>query len=135
MLNFNKTGFKSFLFFCNKSKGVDVTFKDKFKLPALCSIYRPVNNASEIMQILGGVLKRRVKCPTLIHADSSRSHLVVSLTVSTKSPNALALGEKQTCTVLQKVLAHFSHIWETPLVNEQHHIHQETGKQVKIVAI
>ncbi|XP_038127079.1 kinesin-like protein KIF25 isoform X1 [Cyprinodon tularosa] len=53
--------------------------------------YEPVNNTSEIMQILGGFLKRRVKCPTLIHADSSRSHLVVSLTVSTKSPNALAL--------------------------------------------
>ncbi|KAM4529544.1 kinesin-like protein KIF25 [Fundulus diaphanus] len=53
--------------------------------------YEPVQNAFEIMKILGGVLKLRAQCPTLIHADSSRSHLVVSLTISTKSPNALAL--------------------------------------------
>ncbi|XP_047243222.1 kinesin-like protein KIF25 [Girardinichthys multiradiatus] len=54
--------------------------------------YEPVCNASEIMQILSGVLKLRAQCPTLIHADSSRSHLVISLTISTKSPDALALA-------------------------------------------
>lgn len=45
------------------------------------------------MQVIGSVLKLRAHCPTLVHADSSRSHLIVTLTVSSKSPNALALGE------------------------------------------
>lgn len=55
--------------------------------------YRPVCNASEVMQIINSVLKLRAHCPTLIHTDSSRSHLIVTLTISSKSPNALALGE------------------------------------------
>lgn len=55
--------------------------------------FRPVSNASEVMQIISSVLKLRAHCPTLVHADSSRSHLIVTLTVSSKSPNAVALGE------------------------------------------
>lgn len=55
--------------------------------------HRPVCNASEVMQIISSVLKLRAHCPTLIHTDSSRSHLVVTLTISSKSPNAVALGE------------------------------------------
>ncbi|XP_037305329.2 kinesin-like protein KIF25 [Pungitius pungitius] len=56
--------------------------------------HEPVHNASEVMQAVGGVLKRRAHCPTLVHADSSRSHLIVTLTVSSKSPNARALARK-----------------------------------------
>ncbi|XP_049445362.1 kinesin-like protein KIF25 [Epinephelus fuscoguttatus] len=54
----------------------------------------PVSNASEVMQIINSVLKLRAHSPTLIHADSSRSHLIVTLTISSKSPNALALARR-----------------------------------------
>ncbi|KAM9339655.1 kinesin-like protein KIF25 [Symphorus nematophorus] len=54
----------------------------------------PVCNASEVMQVIRSVLKFRAHCPTLIHADSSRSHLIVTLTISSKSPNALALARR-----------------------------------------
>ena len=60
--------------------------------------HRPVCNASEVMQIISSVLKLRAHCPTLVHTDSSRSHLIVTLTISSKSPNALALGEMHTHT-------------------------------------
>ncbi|XP_053737445.1 kinesin-like protein KIF25 [Synchiropus splendidus] len=53
-----------------------------------------VSNASEVMQIIHSVLKLRAHCPTLIHTDSSRSHLIVTLTISSKSPNALALARR-----------------------------------------
>ncbi|XP_027140300.1 kinesin-like protein KIF25 [Larimichthys crocea] len=56
--------------------------------------YEPVCNASEVMQIISSVLKLRAHCPTLIHTDSSRSHLVVTLTISSKSPNAVALARR-----------------------------------------
>ncbi|XP_044025713.1 kinesin-like protein KIF25 isoform X2 [Siniperca chuatsi] len=56
--------------------------------------YEPVCNASEVMQIIGSVLKLRAHCPTLVHTDSSRSHLIVTLTISSKSPNALALARR-----------------------------------------
>uniref|UniRef100_A0A3Q4BLE1 Kinesin motor domain-containing protein n=1 Tax=Mola mola TaxID=94237 RepID=A0A3Q4BLE1_MOLML len=54
---------------------------------------RPASNACEVMQIIRSVLKLRAHSPTLIHTDSSRSHLIVTLTISSKSPNAVALGE------------------------------------------
>ncbi|TNN68611.1 Kinesin-like protein KIF25 [Liparis tanakae] len=56
--------------------------------------HETVRNASEVMQIISGVLKLRAHCPTLVHTDSSRSHLVVTLTISSKSPNALALARR-----------------------------------------
>lgn len=59
---------------------------------------RPVRNASEVMQTISSVLKLRAHCPTLVHTDSSRSHLVVTLTISSKSPDALALGETHSYT-------------------------------------
>lgn len=62
--------------------------------------YRPACNTSEVMQIIGNVLQLRAHCPTLIHADSSHSHLIVTLTISSKSPNAVALGETPSCTRL-----------------------------------
>ncbi|XP_068197829.1 kinesin-like protein KIF25 isoform X2 [Antennarius striatus] len=54
----------------------------------------PVCSDSEVMQIVGSVLKLRAHCPTRIHDDSSRSHLIVTLTVSSKSPNAIALARR-----------------------------------------
>uniref|UniRef100_A0A3P8S6W8 Kinesin family member 25 n=1 Tax=Amphiprion percula TaxID=161767 RepID=A0A3P8S6W8_AMPPE len=56
--------------------------------------YEPVCDASEVMQIISSVLKLRAHCPTLVHTDSSRSHLIVTLTISSKSPNALALARR-----------------------------------------
>ncbi|XP_028252498.1 kinesin-like protein KIF25 [Parambassis ranga] len=56
--------------------------------------YEPVCNASEVMQIISSVLKLRAHCPTFIHTDSSRSHLIVTLTISSKGPNALALARR-----------------------------------------
>uniref|UniRef100_A0A665WPC2 Kinesin family member 25 n=1 Tax=Echeneis naucrates TaxID=173247 RepID=A0A665WPC2_ECHNA len=60
--------------------------------------YEPVRSPSEVMQAVNSVQKLRAHCPTLVHADSSRSHLIVTLTISSKSPNALALGETHSCT-------------------------------------
>ncbi|XP_074541745.1 kinesin-like protein KIF25 [Halichoeres trimaculatus] len=54
----------------------------------------PVCNASEVMQVISSVLKLRAHSPTLIHPDSSRSHLIVTLTISSKSPNALVLARR-----------------------------------------
>ncbi|XP_067338107.1 kinesin-like protein KIF25 [Channa argus] len=54
----------------------------------------PVFSASEVMHIVSGVLKLRAHRNTLIHTDSSRSHLIVTLTLSSKSPNALALARR-----------------------------------------
>nr|XP_046229600.1 kinesin-like protein KIF25 isoform X2 [Scatophagus argus] len=56
--------------------------------------YKPVCNASEVMNVISSVLKLRAHCPTLVHTDSSRSHLIVTLTISSKSPNALALARR-----------------------------------------
>ncbi|XP_029903291.1 kinesin-like protein KIF25 [Myripristis murdjan] len=56
--------------------------------------YEPVSSASEVMQVISGVLKLRARCPTLVHTDSSRSHLIVTLTISSNSPNALALARR-----------------------------------------
>uniref|UniRef100_UPI0037E8613E kinesin-like protein KIF25 n=1 Tax=Semicossyphus pulcher TaxID=241346 RepID=UPI0037E8613E len=56
--------------------------------------HQPVCNASEVLQIISSVMKRRAHSPTLIHPDSSRSHLIVTLTISSKSPNALALARR-----------------------------------------
>lgn len=67
--------------------------KDRVMVSEFHVFHRTVHNASEVMQIISGVLKLRAHCPTLVHTDSSRSHLVVTLTISSKSPSALALGE------------------------------------------
>uniref|UniRef100_A0A671N8R4 Kinesin family member 25 n=1 Tax=Sinocyclocheilus anshuiensis TaxID=1608454 RepID=A0A671N8R4_9TELE len=48
--------------------------------------------AVKVMQLINSVLKLRSHCPTLVHMDSSRSHFIVTLTVTSKSPDALALG-------------------------------------------
>lgn len=56
--------------------------------------FQPACSAPEVMQIIHRVLKLRAHCPTFIHTDSSRSHLIVTLTISSKSPNALALARR-----------------------------------------
>ncbi|XP_072218695.1 kinesin-like protein KIF25 [Leuresthes tenuis] len=59
-----------------------------------CLTYEPVRNTSEVMQIINSILKLRAHSPTLIHRDSSRSHLIVTLTISSKSLDALALARR-----------------------------------------
>ncbi len=83
---------------CNR-KRLKQLHKIKCLKYVLYMCYRPVSNASEVMQIISRVLKFRAHCPTLVHTDSSRSHLIVTLTISSKSPNALALGETHSCTL------------------------------------
>ncbi|KAM4633801.1 kinesin-like protein KIF25 [Polymixia lowei] len=56
--------------------------------------YESVRSSSEVLRVISGVLKLRAHCPTLVHTDSSRSHLIVTLTISSKSPNALALASR-----------------------------------------
>ncbi|KAL0967810.1 hypothetical protein UPYG_G00257390 [Umbra pygmaea] len=56
--------------------------------------YVLVRSAADVMQLISSVLRLRARCPTLVHRDSSRSHLIVTLTVSSKSPNALALARR-----------------------------------------
>ncbi|XP_028970532.2 kinesin-like protein KIF25 isoform X3 [Esox lucius] len=56
--------------------------------------YLLVRSAADVMQLISSVLRLRARCPTLVHRDSSRSHLIVTLTVSSKSPNALALARR-----------------------------------------
>ncbi|CAL8254308.1 unnamed protein product [Gadus morhua 'NCC'] len=51
-------------------------------------------SAPEVMQLVWAVVKLRARCPTLVHANSSRSHLVVTLTASSNSPHALALARR-----------------------------------------
>ncbi|KAH0622450.1 hypothetical protein JD844_024776 [Phrynosoma platyrhinos] len=48
--------------------------------------YEPVEDAEEVLEIVNKGLQLRVKHPTLVHAHSSRSHLVVTLTVTTVLP-------------------------------------------------
>ncbi|KAJ6664607.1 hypothetical protein lerEdw1_006180 [Lerista edwardsae] len=47
--------------------------------------YEPVEDAAEFVELVKKGLLLRVKHPTLVHAHSSRSHLVVSLTIITKT--------------------------------------------------
>ncbi|XP_064195292.1 kinesin-like protein KIF25 isoform X1 [Anguilla rostrata] len=62
------------------------------EVPALT--YELVCSSADVMQVLSAVLRLRARSPTLVHRDSSRSHLIVTLTVTSKSPNALALARR-----------------------------------------
>ncbi|KAM6954296.1 kinesin-like protein KIF25 [Aplochiton taeniatus] len=53
-----------------------------------------VRSSTDVMQVINGVLGLRAHSHTLVHRDSSRSHLIVTLTVSSKSPNAMALARR-----------------------------------------
>ncbi|KAG7461065.1 hypothetical protein MATL_G00206060 [Megalops atlanticus] len=56
--------------------------------------YEPVRSSAEVMQVISAVLRLRARSPTLVHRDSSRSHLIVTLTVTSRSPNVLALARR-----------------------------------------
>ncbi|XP_043120243.1 kinesin-like protein KIFC3 [Puntigrus tetrazona] len=59
-----------------------------------CLTYELVRSSAEVMQLINSVLKLRSHSPTLVHMDSSRSHFIVTLTVTSKSPDALALARR-----------------------------------------
>ncbi|XP_075453031.1 kinesin-like protein KIF25 isoform X4 [Ascaphus truei] len=69
-----------------------------------------VENAVELLNLVQKGLQLRVKQPTLVHAHSSRSHLVVTLTIKTYFASSHAVGlpdgerlKKQTTMKLQLV--------------------------------
>ncbi|NXW60744.1 KIF25 protein, partial [Eurystomus gularis] len=70
---------------CGKVFGIrrDVvtTREGKSDVPLLT--YETVENASEFLHLVNKGLQLRVSHPTLVHAHSSRSHLVVTLTITT----------------------------------------------------
>ncbi|NXV27277.1 KIF25 protein, partial [Rissa tridactyla] len=70
---------------CGKVFGVKrdvVTTKEgKNDVPLLT--HETVENASEFLHLVNRGLQLRVRHPTLVHAHSSRSHLVVTLTITT----------------------------------------------------
>jgi hypothetical protein len=68
------------------------TFNAKSILHVCACVCWCVKSTPEVMQLVWAVVKLRARCPTLVHANSSRSHLVVTLTASSNSPHALALG-------------------------------------------
>ncbi|XP_056437037.1 kinesin-like protein KIF25 [Gadus chalcogrammus] len=73
-------------------RDVITTASGPSEVPSLT--YECVKSAPEVMQLVWAVVKLRARCPTLVHAHSSRSHLVVTLTVSSNSPHALALARR-----------------------------------------
>ncbi|XP_066533910.1 kinesin-like protein KIF25 [Hoplias malabaricus] len=62
------------------------------EVPSL--IHEVVESSAAVMQLISAVLRLRAHSPTCVHRDSSRSHLIVTLTVTSKSPNALALARR-----------------------------------------
>ncbi|XP_015200456.2 kinesin-like protein KIF25 isoform X1 [Lepisosteus oculatus] len=60
----------------------------------LCLTYRLVQSAAEILRLINHVHQLRAQNSTLVHTDSSRSHLVVTLTVTLKSPAAMAPADR-----------------------------------------
>ncbi|XP_039604354.1 kinesin-like protein KIF25 isoform X1 [Polypterus senegalus] len=57
--------------------------------------YERVENVTEIMYFLNLGMQRRVKHPTLVHTDSSRSHLIVTLTVTMHGPTPRGMENEQ----------------------------------------
>ncbi|XP_062429646.1 kinesin-like protein KIF25 [Rhea pennata] len=62
-------------------RDVVTTREGKSDVPLLT--YETVENASEFLHLVNKGLRLRVRHPTLVHAHSSRSHLVVTLTITT----------------------------------------------------
>ncbi|XP_074844776.1 kinesin-like protein KIF25 [Carettochelys insculpta] len=71
-------------------RDVVTTKEGKSDVPLLT--YETVENAVEFLQLVDKGLQLRVKHPTLVHAHSSRSHLVVTLTISAKDVSADSFG-------------------------------------------
>ncbi|XP_062857469.1 kinesin-like protein KIF25 [Trichomycterus rosablanca] len=59
-----------------------------------CLTHVLVQSSVEVMQLISAVVGLRAHIPTLVHRDSSRSHLIVTLTVLSKNPNAQALANR-----------------------------------------
>ncbi|XP_059841251.1 kinesin-like protein KIF25 [Hypanus sabinus] len=61
------------------------------EIPLLASMYqrfkyyRHVENPTSILNVISHGLQHRTKHPTLIHAHSSRSHLVITIAITTKA--------------------------------------------------
>ncbi|NXN12388.1 KIF25 protein, partial [Indicator maculatus] len=70
---------------CGKVSGVkrDVVTTKEGKRDVPLLVYETVENASEFLHLVNKGLQLRVRHPTLVHAHSSRSHLVVTLTITT----------------------------------------------------
>uniref|UniRef100_A0A8B9GDA6 Kinesin family member 25 n=1 Tax=Amazona collaria TaxID=241587 RepID=A0A8B9GDA6_9PSIT len=87
---------------CGKVSGVkrDVvtTREGKSDVPLLT--HETVENASEFLHLVNKGLQLRIRHPTLVHAHSSRSHLVVTLTIAT-----VVSGDsfEVSCTFTQKM--------------------------------
>uniref|UniRef100_A0A8D2IU69 Kinesin family member 25 n=1 Tax=Varanus komodoensis TaxID=61221 RepID=A0A8D2IU69_VARKO len=55
--------------------------------------HEPVEDAAEFLELVHKGLQLRVTHPTLVHAHSSRSHLVLTLTITTKATLPGSLGK------------------------------------------
>ncbi|XP_040455068.1 kinesin-like protein KIF25 isoform X1 [Falco naumanni] len=102
---------------CGKVFGVkrDVvtTREGKSDVPLLT--HETVENASEVLHLVSKSLQLRVRHPTLVHAHSSRSHLVVTLTITTvdsgenfgtsweEEQTSQRLNKEVSCTFPQKM--------------------------------
>ncbi|XP_008122860.2 kinesin-like protein KIF25 isoform X1 [Anolis carolinensis] len=62
-------------------RGIITNKEGKSDVPLLT--YEPVEDAEQFLELVNKGLQLRVKHPTLVHAHSSRSHLVVTLTLTT----------------------------------------------------
>ncbi|XP_068926671.1 kinesin-like protein KIF25 [Petaurus breviceps papuanus] len=91
-------------------RDVITTKEGKSNVPLLT--YELVESPAEFMKLINKSLQLRVKHPTLVHADSSRSHLVVTVTLTISVPfdsfaNQQAiekLCKEILCTAPQKVM-------------------------------
>ncbi|NXN39530.1 KIF25 protein, partial [Rhinoptilus africanus] len=102
---------------CGKVFGIkrDVvtTREGKNDVPLLT--HETVENASEFLHLVNKGLQLRVRHPTLVHAHSSRSHLVVTLTITTivsednfgtsweDEQTSQRLNKEASCTFPQKI--------------------------------
>ncbi|XP_044531417.1 kinesin-like protein KIF25 [Gracilinanus agilis] len=65
-------------------RDVITTKEGKSNVPLLA--YELVESPAEFMKLINKSLQLRVRHPTLVHADSSRSHLVVTITLTISVP-------------------------------------------------
>lgn len=54
-----------------------------FGMPLKMCLLRAITSVLEFMELFHQGLRLRAKNPTLVHADSSRSHLIVTVTLTT----------------------------------------------------
>ncbi|XP_048343127.1 kinesin-like protein KIF25 isoform X2 [Sphaerodactylus townsendi] len=72
---------------CGTTTGVkrDIVTNKEGKSDVPLLVYESVKDAVEFLELVHKGLQLRVKHPTLVHAHSSRSHLVVTLTITTRN--------------------------------------------------